>query len=430
MIPSHSSQWTLAAQALAGSGIFSVKTTLVRFPRETIERYDQRKKLAFYRNFMREKCSRFAGYLSLKPVLREVAHPLLTTMLDDVDLKGNSISIFMTALALEVKARGSMLVLVDMASDPTNERKAPYFVSIPPESLTDYVLGVNGKLQSVSFNSVETVDGKPKTVTRTYTTTGWTVKDSNNVLSSGDYALGVCPVVAITEHGDFPCVGEFYQIAEISTALMNKESEKNDILRNQTFSILTYQLPNADNSMDRDAIDADTAAAVESLGTSNMLTYQAERPAFIAPDSSPADTIEKHIQRLMQDIDRIGYTVTESGNATESGLARKYRFQDLNSALSRFARKLEDGERLLLDVSCKWLGITPDFTVSYPNDFNLTDIEGDIATAQAMQALGAPPEYLREKLKHIVRADLAGSDIEVLDGILTAIDSQAFEVAP
>jgi hypothetical protein len=429
MIPAQTYQWTISGQALNGTGKFLDKSCLVRFPRETIERYQQRCQLAFYRNFMREKCSRFAGYLSIKPVLREVSHPLLIEILDDVDLKGNSISVFMTSLALEVKARGTMIVIVDMQADPTQGRKTPYFIAMQPESIVDYALNVNKRLSSISFRTMEVVGDKQQQVTRTYTDKGWHVVNGQQIIASGEHNLGICPVVAITEHGDFPCVGEFYQIAELSTAIMNKESEKNDILRNQTFSILTYQLPLADTSMDRDAIDADTAAAVESLGTSNMLTYQAERPAFIAPDASPADTIEKHIQRLAADIDRIGYTVSESNNGTESGLSRKYRFQDLNSALSRFARRLEDAERQLLDLSCKWLGITPDFTISYANDFNLTDIDGDIATAQAMQTLGAPAEYLREKLKHIIRADLVGSDIEEIDKIIAAIDNQAF-VAP
>lgn len=429
MIPIETAKWQLCANALNGTGEFSDKSVLVKFPRETQERYDQRKALSFYRNHLKEKSMRFAGYLATKAVLREVTSPLLTEMLDDVDLKGNSINLFMSSLAVEVKARGTMLVLVDMAQNPEAERKSPYFVPIAPETVTDYMLGINGKLQSVSFLTTETVDGKPKKVTRTYTQTGWEVKDGNKLIASGEYAIGVCPIVAITEHNDFPCVGEFYQIAELSKALMNKESEKNDILRNQTFSILTYHQPISENSYDRDAIDADTAAAVESLGTSNMLTYQGERPAFIAPDSSPADTIEAHIQRLQADIDRIGYAVTESTNS-ESGISRKYRYQDLNAALSRFARRLEDGERMLLEVACKWLGISNAYSISYATDYNLTDIETDIATAQAMQALGAPAEYLREKLKAIVRADLTGLQEAELEPILAAIDNQAFEVMP
>jgi hypothetical protein len=349
-------------------------------------------------------------------------------LLDNCDLKGNSISVFMTSLSAELKARGTMLVLVDMPSDTINsDRKSPYFVPINPESVTDYTLDVNGKLKSVSFMAFATVDGKQSPVSRTYTTTGWDVKLGNKTLEQGEYNLnGLCPIVAITEHGDFPCVGEFYQIAELSTAIMNKESEKNDILRNQTFSILTYQLPTAEHSNDRDAIDADTAAAVESLGTSNMLTYQGERPDFIAPDSAPAEVIEAHIQRLAQDIDTIAYRVDVTG--VESGLAKRYRFQDLNAALSRFARKMEDAERQLLTISCAWIGLQPSFVVQYAADYNLTDIEADIVMLQNLQAVGAPAEYLRDKLKIIARADLAGLDAPEVDKVLAAIDNAGFEV--
>ncbi len=430
MIPTQITQWQLSADALNGTGKFSDKSALVKFPRETDERYSQRKTLSFYRNFMREKCMRIAGYLSTKQVLREVNHPLLDELIDDCDLKGNSISVFMSSLVVELKARGTMLVLVDMPADMNESlRKSPYFVPILPETITDYVLGVNGKLTSLSFNTTQLVEGKDKSVTRTYTTEGWTVKDGDKVLAQGDYNLGgLCPVVAITEHGDFPCVGEFYQIAEISVAIMNKESEKNDILRNQTFSILTYNIPIAETDIQRDIIDAETAAAVESLGTNNMLTYQGERPAFVAPDASPAETIETHIQRLKADIDNIAYNVVFDG--TESGVAKRYRFQDLNSALSRLARKCEDGERQLLNLACLWLGMQPNFIVQYASDYNLTDIESDIAMLTNLQAVSAPPAYQQAKLKAIARIDLAGLDQVELDQVLAQIDEASFEVAP
>lgn len=429
MIPIETSKWQLSADALNGKGQFGDKSCLVKFSRETSERYAQRQKLAFYRNYMREKSMRFAGHLSTKPVLREVNHPLLTAMIDDVNLKGDSISVFMSSLAAELKARGTMLVLVDMPTDTLNSsRKSPYCVAIKPELITDYVLGVNGKLQSLSFtDNITDEHGKPKAVTRTYTTTGWAVKDGGMVISQGEYNLGgLCPIVAITEHGDFPCVGEFFQIAELSIAIMNKESEKNDILRNQTFSILTYNIPVANDELHRDMIDTETAAAVESLGTNNMLTYQGERPAFIAPDSSPADTLETHIQRLSKDIDTIGYRVDT--DSSESGVAKRYRFQDLNAALTRLARKLEDAERQILTIACYWLGMQPSFSVQYASDYNLTDIEADIAMLQNLQAVNAPAEYQREKLKAIVRADLAGLEGADLDGVVAAIDNAAFEV--
>lgn len=429
MIPTQTAQWQLSANALNGAGIFGDKSCILQFPRETPERYEQRKKLAVYRNFMREKTMRFAGYLAIKPVLREVNSPLLDIMLDDVNLKGDSMAIFMTNLAVELKARGTMLVLVDMPTDTlTSERKSPYCVAIAPELITGYTLGINGKLQSLSFSdSVPDAQGKLKKVVRTYTTTGWTVTDGKNIIAQGEYNLnGLCPIVAITEHGDFPCVGEFFQIAELSVAIMNKDSEKNDILRNQTFSILTYQVPTAEHEKQREIIDAETASAVESLGTNNMLTYQGERPSFVAPDSSPADTIEAHIQRLIKDIDAIAYNVAFDGS--ESGLAKRYRFQDLNSALTRFARKLEDAERQIFSLACLWLGLNPVFTVQYASDYNLTDIEADLAVLQNLQAVNAPAEYQREKLKAIARADLGGMDNADLDSVLTAINNASFEV--
>jgi hypothetical protein len=89
---------------------------------------------------------------------------------------------------------------------------------------------------------------------------------------------------------------------------------------------------------------------------------------------------------------------------------------------------MEDAERQLLNISCAWIGLQPSFVVQYAADYNLTDIEADITMLQNLQAVGAPAEYLRDKLKTIARADLAGLDAPEVDKVLAAIDNSAFEV--
>lgn len=420
-------QWKLAANALNGDGGFDNGDMLVKYPRETDDKYKMRKEVAYYVNHMKRSCHRFSGYLSKQPASRATSNNLLQAVVDNCDMKGNHISQFMQAFSIQVKARGSGLILVDMPKlvegskdEQLKDRNAPYFVSINPERVTDYKLDKFGAFEYIEFSDTYTADDEKVGVTRRYDKSGWKVFSKDKTYDQGAYSIGICPIIPFSETGSFPGLGSYYQIAELSKRLYNAQSELDEILRGQTFSILTYQVPK------EMAAEFDAEKVGSTVGTQNMLVHHGIKPEFAAPTSIPAKTYQEYIENLEDRINAVANNV-DLGAQNQSGAALTLRFQNMNSELLNFARQLEDFERKLFYVVGKWLGSSGDIAISYPSDFNIIDKVTEIEVLQNMIDMNAPKSYINEKMRQIISTDLIGMDAEKEAEIFAELDEASHE---
>lgn len=406
---------------------------LVPYPRESAQKYAARAAVAVYENHLASACERFVGYLARNPPMREGADGALTQrFLDDADAHGNSLDVVWSSFMYQARARGTMLLLMDTPAEmpqtlaeQVESRSVPYVMAIAPELLRGYELDESGAFTAVAIASTEIIDGKDVAVIREWNATGWRVRAGDQVLREGTHPFKRCPVLAFTESTDFPCLGAFSQIAALSRRLFNAESELDEILRSQTFSLLTYQVPpeaaptfNAGN----------VAAAV---GTHNMLTHSGDTPTFIAPPDGPAQVYMSRIDGLKQSIRRISLTLEDSsGQKAESGLALQLRFQSLNSALGQFAMRMQDFERRVWDLFCAGVGIDNRVRVTWPLDYTLADPLAELDKLTAMQATGFPEEVLCAKRKQITAAEFSNLGQDELDELLDSIDEAAKETDP
>lgn len=434
------SRFRFIADALNGTGIFrpvvtydsdgraidTGSTALVRYPRESLEKFARRNDVAWYENHLLSACRRFVGYLAKKPPLRDIGNPLLEDFAADCDWRGNSIDIFWQNFMVEAKARGSMLLLVDMPrfevqtlADQREQRFYPYLVPIKPEDVTKYELDPRGRLALVEYGV--TWDGLP--ATKGWDANRWWVRTDEREVAGDVHGLGICPVVAFSENGDFPSFGDFAQIADISKRLFNARSELDEILRAQTFSLLTYHVP-------PDQHDFDAKTTAEAIGTHNMLIHRGNAPGFIAPPDGPANIYLDTIAKLEEALRRVALVVeAPEDQQAESGIALTIRFQALNSALTGFARRMEDFERRMWEVVCAWLNLPPErATVEWAKDYALADIKTELEILQNMQLSGFPPEAIRQQQKAVAGLAFATAAPEDMQVIMDAIDGAAVEV--
>jgi len=355
-------RFTFIANALNGDGPFRPTVTydstgaalsigstyLVRYPRESDDKFARRNELAVYASPLAQHAARFCGYLAERTPVRDLPHQLYKAIEADADGRGNSLDVFLQDFMIQAKARGSMFLLVDMPKRLPSTlaaqiatRSAPFLTSIFPEIVTDYEIGQDGRLTEVSFTGTFTDDdGKNKDCEWTFTTSKWEAKDKEGILlGSGDISIGRCPVLLFVETGDYPCFGSFSPIADLSRDLFNLNSELREILRAQTFSLLTMQV--AEGSTNEQKLESAKVIG-QTIGTSNLMVHSGQTPAFIAPPSGPADTYITVIDKLRQLIDDIGLAVA-SPNQQESGISMQMRFHSINAALARFAERMEDG---------------------------------------------------------------------------------------
>lgn len=421
------------SEALHGSGGFrplvtgtgasltvASATWLVQYPRESDVKFARRNEVAWYANDLASACNRFAGYLSQRKPQRDLGNPLLEAMADDCDWRGNSLDVFLSGFTIEAKARGSMLLLVDMPQrgvpggvQEIGVRPVPYLAAIAPEQVLDYQTDERGRL-----SWVEILDGDQ---IRGWDATEWWTRKGDTREEQGTHGLGLCPVLAFAE-GEFPGEGEFAQIADLAKRLFNLHSELDEILRSQTFSLLTLQVP--PEQMNFSA--ADTA---QQIGTHNLLVHAGVAPGFIAPPDGPAKIYMERIAAMEEKIRRIGHMI-EAPDRAESGIALKIRFQQLNAALSHWAGRMEDLERRVFDLACRWLGIPNRTAISWDDDYALTDVTAELEVLSSMQMTGFSDATLREKRKQIVVLDFATLEDDELTALLDAEDEAVHERAP
>lgn len=402
------SDYSFIREAYIGNGGFVDGTYINKFPRESDDKYAERKKIAYYTNMFASKINRYIGYLYKTAPMRTSSNNIIKQIFNDIDNRGNSIDVFMSSFAKNAKALGVNLLLIDMPSnipstlkEQLDSRALPYFVEIAPHTIEKYKLDKFGKFEYISFNS--TIDNSTykkadvKKIVRYYDKNEWIVYEDDKIIESGEHNLGVCPVISFGENGIFPDAGEFNQIAHLQKRHYNLKSELDEILRGQTFSLLT--------------INADAPSDIEmKLSTDNAIAYGAgmTRPSFIAPDSSSATVYQKEIESIENTINKIAYDLTTS-QSKESGIALDIKFQGLNGSLSNFAMRLEDFETRAFEIVAKYLQLqNADVTIQYPKTFSIVDVEKEIATLTEVKSLGyALPTYEKLKLQQIVSNDLS-----------------------
>ena len=213
-------RYTFIAHALDGDGPFRPSVSydglgkaalagqsyLVRYPRESDEKYARRCELAFFASPLAQACSRFTGYIGTRPVIRTYPHELYAAMADDIDGKGNDIGVFFGEFEKQAKARGAMCLLVDMPAtmapnlaEQMEARVAPYWTAIKPESITDYAIGDHGKFEFAEFaGNYQRPDGSRVECIWHFDEQGWKALDKENKVIDADlHGLTECPILIL-----------------------------------------------------------------------------------------------------------------------------------------------------------------------------------------------------------------------------------------
>jgi hypothetical protein len=421
-------KWTLAKEAYEGSGGFDDGSYIDKYPRESDDKYEERQKIAYYENLFAPKVNRYIGYIFKNTPTRSTSNDLIKLIFDNADNKGNNIDVFISNFAKNAKVRGVNLLLVDMPKElpltlkeQIQNRALPYFVEINPERVIEYKIDTTGKFEYVAFE--DTIDNSTYQnqeiidIIRYYDKNSWAIFDKEgNVLENGSHNLGACPVLIFSETGEFESIGEFTSIAKLAKRHYNLLSELDEILRGETFPILT--------------INADTPSDVEvKIATDNAIAYAKDfnKPEFIAPPAAPAEIYQKRIEDIESKIEKIAYDIT-SNKAQESGIALDIKFQGLNASLSNFALRLNDLENRAFEVVCKYLSLKNDITITYPKTFNIIDTQKEIGILEEMKNLINSPTYFKLKTLQIISNDLNTIEPDDFAVIASEVEDRLFNL--
>lgn len=431
---------TISTTDQAGNALIAIRRVpklagpcyLVPHSREGAEKFAGRCALAVYENHLRDACDRYISFLARRrPMRTGTEAPLTQLLIGNADMRGTSLDQFLMSFALQLKARGSMLLLLDLPGQEDDappsslkeqiERRAvPYLREIPPEVVHCYDLDdETGLFETITIKCVEDVDGEPQECLRTWDAQTWSVKHGDKTIRHGVHGFGQCPVLAATETGGlFPQVGRFAQIADMSRSIYNATSGLDEILRSQTFSVPVMQVP-ADQAA---SFDANKMAVI--LGTHNLLIYPGERPDYISPDAAQAQVYRDVIGDRQQSIKRVAMeeATADAGSPVESGVARRLRFERLNADLTGFSAQMQGLEQRMWSLFHRAIGTSSNVKVEWPSDFNLIDTAAELDILSLFMATGMPEAVLQAKREAIVNAEFDASDEDTKAALMAALD--------
>ncbi len=438
-----------SALILAGHGA-DCDTYLDRYPREDDAKFQRRKDVAHYTNYVEAILDILVSYVTKNEMLRDNTPEQITEWMVDADGQGSAWDDLLNDV---VKPRTALLgwapMLFDSPRAPADSTRAATNAAgvraraIPlfPANLLDWEVEDDGsfawaKIRIEYWRRPDPLGPrtkeehylllKPATVTRhiVIKTDGGETVSAPEVTSHG---FGAVPVV-IWRHK--PCAedtvrgtGMVDAVAVECRRLFNLVSELDEHLRQQVFALL--QVPYAGPDPPTELIG----------GTDNAVGLPADAKheyKWLAPPATVAETFEQRIDNTTREIYRLARVEYEvaTGQA-ESGLSRAYQFERTNRRLGDFAKQLARAEKRCYAFLGRALGVSPtsveQASVTAPTDFRVEDLAADIKNALDAISLTLPPTAEMWVKKRVIEKMLPNLPDEQVAEIMDELEKQREE---
>ncbi len=400
-------EWRKMIEAYEGSGGFADGGYLHRHEKESDTKFHNRRKLAKYFNFaeviidtIRDSCLR-------EKAERSVSDKRLENIFADVDLCGKTWDTYLKEQLTLALIFGFVDTLVDV---PTGDRDSilsshdeqhaglrPYMVTVHPLNLVNWKHDRRG-LASIlikenenenSFFEDEHEGEKKNTRYRYFDRQKWALYNEDaEIIDEGVHALGVVPLARLycKKSVQHPFIGKsILPDPDILIDYYNLDSEKREIFRQQTFSLLLISMGETGTREDiRNLVLTGTNNAI-------ALPYGASAK-FISPDPDQARLLIEEQKEIVRNIFRLKHLKYDTGGSAEkSGEAFRWDYKDMSELLAGLAANLEDFENRIVTIISKWGNdprIRESFAVKYPRDFNIYSLRETLENAASLVSLG------------------------------------------
>lgn len=422
--------YQLLRDAYFGSGGFETGAYLSKHKRESEEDYTFRRNNAYYLNYFAPIVNALVDPIFKKNPLRDYhgsAERIIKSFSLDADAVGTNIQIFIKRAAVMAKVYGISFIVVDNArnvdsrsqQEMLQRRQFPYAYVLEPDNLEEYGIDKTGDLEYIKFKEIAHIESGTIQYRYVYfDRISWKIWGDGIALQQGTHNLGRVPVVPLfsrmLEQKTMRPTPELLPIARTAKALYNHCSWLGEILRNQTFPLLT--IPSLDA---KDLV----------IGTNNALGYNPDyshEPNFIAPPSDPATILQNQIASLVQEMYRmanLSFIISTTQN-NNSGIARQWEFERTNQQLANFAAQCAHAETAVMNLVAQWVNEDITYTVAYPDNFGIVDVTEELAQAQAVLDMGLGDGLREEVLKKVMAAYCPDMPDERFDELVEQLQKQ------
>lgn len=429
---SMSDYWAMISAILGGAKTMRAagQRYLPKFPQETQDDYEFRRKNAKFTNVFRD----IVENLAAKPFTEEVelvddsASEPIKTLVEDIDGKGNHLHVFAQSTFFNGIANAITWILVDYTKGvppqaTIAQEKAlgarPWWVQIPPQRLlaiySDTVGGVEvftharilepivqrSGFGEVSKNRVRVFD-RVQLDDGTYAPATWTLYEEQDVAGSvekqwieidaGPVTIGIIPLVPFVTGRR---IGSAWQLcpsmqdaAELQIELYQQESGLKNAKEATAFPMLSGDGVSP-------VLGPDQKPLPLSIGPKSVL-YAPPRESgavghwgFIEPAATSLQFLAADIKETIQQLRELGRQplTAQTGNLTVVTTA--FAAQKGNSAIQAWALNLKDALEKALAITCLWLKDPSKPKVNVDTDFDVgLNDDKDRDTLVAMRAAG------------------------------------------
>jgi len=397
---------------------------LFKHKKERDEDYLERINMSYYYNFCAPIIDIYTNHLFKESVMNDWGNieTAIDNRKDNIDHKGSSIEEFRRDMAEQAQVYGHIYVLTDKPktqgeivslAQQQEQGLFPYLTIFQPQDLINWAADEFGQLYWILLRECRTGNIDPMNFDkdkmsifqyRIWTRTEWILFNAAfEEIERGAHGLGKVPLDIVynkpsKKHKSCLGISEIADIAFIARDVYNKCSELNEIIRNQTFSVLCLQ----GKSTEYDEL---------SVGTSKALLYPPERnqPNYISPAAENASTlmtqIDKQVHKMFQLAKLEGGSAQQVSQVdSQSGVSKAFDFQETNSALAKKAGHMEDGEMRIWDTFARWEG-QKEFngSVSYSRDFNIQELNDELDEAEKMFRIQFGKEFNIKLKKELIK---------------------------
>jgi hypothetical protein len=435
--------WKRLLDAYYGTGGYANGNYLDKYDKESKAKYASRKAVSYYPNYVESVIDTYKGHIFKRAPAVTGDNDVLKEFNNATNIEGTiGIQELMEDAFVIASVCGHSYIVVDKPNEAVNTRLEqtenkirPYAFVLTPLAIKNWELDSHNRLKWVVIEENTTMPAaspfeKRVKVTRyrVWYQDRWElyeVKDKDkdaSLIAEGEHKLGMVPIVILynkkkEQLGKTLCgVSRVKFIAALNRRLFNLLSELDDLLRQQTFAILTYP-----------TIDANDLKNVK-LGPDRILAFDPSGPApsFIAPSNTTTDAYEKRILAIIQEIMRLAklqYTGVEEHQKESSGIALSIKFEQTNSEINNQVKKVESAQVSISELVCLWEEVKCEIVVTYPEYFGFADITTELQNALDAIGLKIGASFNKEYKKKLVRKLLPGEKAEIYEAIDKEIDA-------
>ncbi len=388
-----------------------------------------------------------------KQVQRDKLSTMQEAFVKTADRSGQSFQEMMqNEVAPCLSGYGTVFAVIDKPAVETvnaadeEKRGIPYLTVLSPFQVVDFEWGSDGRLLWFQYTittddartpDAATVRAKDREKIVTWTRDEYIVKGSGAAEKTPN-PFGFVPVVIQAQFVDpDKTIGKssFFATSRYIFAGNNLACASNyEVFKNSSATLLMDVQDYEEEETQKDARSEDTNLRKLTKQTDeykNVFLYSKTAPTYLARDleliTSAAARAKAYFDLALEN-EKSALSVNTAQTA-ESGVAKAYEFTSINGVLSAFARALQHFEYHALKMVADMTAQQSEFTVTYPQDFDVRSFDQKLAYMEGLLKVRFPSETgIREAYKSLtpditenaekqaaINTEVDGADVKAIE---------------